>query len=351
MKLSADGDNSLGIIGDEWDQHPMWLPCVNGIIDLKTSELFEGKPEHYMRTICPMEWQGLDCRAHRWEQFLREIFNEDQELTNYLQRLLGYSLTGKTTEHIYPIAWGDGRNGKGTLFETLQFVLGDFAGPVEPEMVLQQSYARKSGSASSDIMFLRGKRLVWASEVSEGRRLDTGKLKWLTGGDTLTGRVPYGKRQVSFRPTHKLFLLTNHKPHAPASDFALWQRIHLIPFTQAFVTEPKVASGILAWLVRGCLEWQKQGLKPAEVVKTATEEYRKDEDIISHFISDRCSLGGHTQAKAGELYSAYSEWCKDMGHRAMSGTRFGREMGKRFDSHSDSRGKYYLGIEINNPSS
>ena len=141
-----------------------------------------------------------------------------------------YEMIGYCLYRDYPIASGfilvgDGRNGKTTCFESLGHVLGDFAGPIEPEMILQQKFTRSSGGPSSDILFLRGKRCVWASEISEGRRLDTGKLKWLTGGDTLTGRNPYGKWQITFRSTHKLFLLTNHKPHAPANDFALFTQI------------------------------------------------------------------------------------------------------------------------------
>lgn len=230
-------------------------------------------------------------------------------------------------------------------------------------MILEQKYGRKSGSPSSDVLFLRGKRLVWASELSEGRRLDTGKLKWLTGGDTLTGRMPYGRYQVTFEPTHKLFLLTNHKPHAPAGDYALWQRIHLIPFTQAYVDDPKAenehladpnlleklkseAPGILAWTVRGCLEWQKQGLNPPDVIKAATDKYRRDEDLMEHFFNDKCVISNDEEIGAKALYDTYKEWCDDMGHRAMTGTRFGKEMSKRFDFYKDRTAKKYVGIGL-----
>ncbi|UCF91073.1 MAG: DNA primase [Desulfobacterales bacterium] len=362
LTLAAAGKDSLGITGNEWDRDPWVLGCKNGVIDLKTGELKSGKPEDYIKTVAPVEWQGIDASCPLWERFLLEIFNGDTDTTDFMQRLFGYSITGTCKEHIYPVAWGIGRNGKGTTFEVLSSVLGELAGPMESEMILEQKFKRHSGGPASDIIHLRGKRIVWASESGEGRNLDSGKLKWLTGGDTLTGRAPYGRRQVTFRPTHTLFLLTNHKPHANTDDYALWNRVLLIPFTLSFVDEPTAAnerkkdgdladklkaeaSGILAWLVRGCLEYQRIGLSPPESIKAATREYQQDEDILGHFIEDCCILGDNLEVKAGDLYQAYVKWCGEMGHKAMSGTRFGREMKRRFDSYKPNY-VFYIGIGL-----
>lgn len=128
LELSADGSQSLGIEGDKWDRHPMWLACENGIVDLTKGSLFQGEPHHYIKTFATVEFKGLNVPAPRWEQFLDEIFSQDKDLISYVQRLIGYGITGKTTEHIYPICWGEGRNGKGTLFEILNYVLGAFGG-------------------------------------------------------------------------------------------------------------------------------------------------------------------------------------------------------------------------------
>jgi putative DNA primase/helicase len=269
---------------------------------------------------------------------------------------------GKATEHRYPILYGEGRNGKGTLFEALAYVLGQLAGPIESEMLLAHNFAKHSGAPTSDIIYLRGKLLVWSSETEEGRHLSTGRLKWLTGGDTLTGRAPHGKRQVSFRPTHTVFLLTNCKPHAPANDFALWSRIILIPFTQSFVDEPSKgnehkadpglldklkaeASGILAWLVKGCLEYQRIGLKPPDAVKKATEAYRQDEDLITRFITEECDCAPHYRIKSRELYNAYKGWTQDNGFETLNLTRFGKEMKTRFDSVTSGY-VFYIGIKL-----
>lgn len=363
LNLAKVGEDSLAITGKEWDSDPWLLGCENGVVDLRTGELRAGRPEDYIKTIAPIEWQGLNSSAPAWDSCLDQVFNGDSELTAYVQRLLGYGITGRATEHIHPILWGEGRNGKGTILETLKHVLGDLAHKAEAELLLEQRYANRSGAPRSDIMALRGKRLVWVSETGEGRRLNTSRLKELVGGDTLSGREPYGKRQVEFRPTHLLLMLTNHRPHAPATDYALWQRIHLIPFTERFVDNPKErnerhrnpdlldklkaeAAGILAWLVEGCLEWQRKGINPPETVKTATREYQQDEDLLRHFFDDCCSIEPEAKVQAGKLYEAYRAWTKNMGHHPMSGTRFGKNIGHQFGSYRGSKGKFYTGIML-----
>lgn len=354
----------LAMKGDEWDLDPMLIACTNGVIDLTTGKLRPGQPKDYIRTVCPTQWRDLETPAPRWQCFVQEIFDGNTKIANYLQRLLGYAITGQSVEHVLPIAWGSkGRNGKGTLLEVINAVLGPgLSGPVESEMLLQQKYARHAGSPTSDLMDLRGKRIVWASEVPEGRRFSAGRVKWLTGDDTITGRAPYGRHQISFRPTHKLILLTNHKPHAPANDYAFWSRIHLIPFTLSFVDDPKEdhqrqrdprlpqklreeASGVLSWLVQGCLLWQQYGLEPPDEVKAATAEYRQDEDLIGKFITERCQIGEDLEVQSSVLYKSYKEWCAEVGIREMSLTAFGTEMKERFSS-DEGRRTFYKGLDL-----
>ena len=137
------------------------------MINLVDGTFRPGSPGDYIKIFAPHEWTGIATAAPRWESFLSEIFDGDTKLIKYLQRLCGYGCTGQSTEHKYPIAWGTGRNGKGTMFETLGYVLGDLAGPMESEMLLMQKFFRQAGSPSSDVMSLRGKRLVWASEIAQ----------------------------------------------------------------------------------------------------------------------------------------------------------------------------------------
>jgi putative DNA primase/helicase len=199
-------------------------------------------------------------------------------------------------------------------------------------MLLEQRWGRTSSGPSPDIMSLKALRIAFASETDEGRRFSTSRAKWLSSGDTLTGRNPHDKHATVFDPTHLLCLLTNNLPHAPGEDFAFWQRIHLIPFSVRFVDKPSAsnerpcdkelpyklkaeAPGILAWLVRGCLEWQRQGLNPPLVVRSATEQYRFNEDLIAEFLNDCCYPKDKTRENAREkfkdLYKAFENWYLD----------------------------------------
>ena len=363
LYLSARGNDSLAIRGDEWDCNPWLLACRNGVIDLKTGDFNPGRPQDFVKTVSPAEWVGIDREAPEWEKFLKDIFNGNSELIEYIQRLLGYSITGSTREHILPILYGEGRNGKGTLLETLKYILGSLASPIPAEMLVSEARLRSSAGPSPDIMLLRGRRLVWGSETDEGRRLDIGKVKWLTGSDTLVGRPPHGKHMVEFEPTHTLFLLTNHKPVIPPHEYAMWERIHLIPFDLSYVDEPKKpnerkrdpylpeklreeSSGILAWLIRGCLEWQRVGLRPPVIVKAATSKYKEDEDILGHFLEERTYTEVTARVQAGVLYNKYKEWCVNYGYSPLGGRKFGERMGERFKKRAGAKGNFYEGIAL-----
>lgn len=204
---------------------------------------------------------------------------------------------------------------------------------------------------------------MWCAETGEGRKINASKIKELVGGDTLNARPLFGRDHIEFRASHLLCLLTNFKPHAPANDYALWQRIHLIPFKVQFVAEPSSdderqadpglpdkllaeGPGILAWMVRGCLAYQKNGFKVPGVVRAAIDEYKNEEDTVGHFLSECVNARETAKVRAGELYKAYREWCEQNGHKPMSGNSFGKEMHSRFDSFQDSRHTYYIGIEL-----
>ena len=195
--------------------------------------------------------------------------------------------------------------------------------------------------------------------------MDLGKVKLLAGGDVLCGRELFGKSVVNFVPTHKLFLMTNNKPRVDPTDDAIWDRIKLIPFNLSFIDNPekpyqrkrdpflpeklqKESSGILAWMVKGCLEWQQVGLMTPDVVKLATQGYQEGEDIIGHFINDTCFLGGDKKMKANDFYEAYKKWCEENGHKSMSGTKFGEKISERFQWEKTRTGKYYFGIGLSN---
>jgi len=209
-------------------------------------------------------------------------------------------------------------------------------------------------------------RLAWVSESKAGARLNVEQVKWLTGGGTLTARPLHGN-PVTFTPRFLLLLITNHKPKADADDYALWKRVQLIPFTQSFVDKPIAENehkadlhlakrlkdegpGILAWLVRGCLAWQQEGLNPPKSVQLATETYQKEEDDLSQFVEEYCLVGPDYVVRASQFYQAYKQWAESYGTRAMGTRIFGEKMSKRYkkDRAKDGNGLAYYGIGLLN---
>lgn len=378
LRLARDGKDSLGISGQEWDNEPNLIACPNGVLKLNSKErkvVFRpGRPNDYIKTAIPTEWPGTfgeysaeDLRelvvATVFKQFMADIFDGNRELVAYVQRLLGYALSGTANEDVFPILWGKGRNGKTTLLEVLARVLGPLAGPVKSELLLQQDRVQSSAGHNADLMTLRGKRLAWASETEEHRKLSEGRVKLMTGGDTIIARAPYGKREVTWKPTYTMLLLTNKKPRADADDYALWERIALIPFGLSFVDKPQAANerkripdlmdqmvpeapAILAWLLAGWCSYLERGLRPPDAVKQATAQYRSDEDGLGRFIQECCVVGPECRVRAGVFAGAYEQWCKGEGTPAIRGNKLGRLMKSRYDWIKSGGFINYIGIGL-----
>lgn len=345
-------ENPLAIEGDEIDQKPWLLPCKNGVINLRTGDLEPGKQTDYLMAASPTEWpiDGIHSKCPAWDQFLNEVLVENSEMVSFLQRLLGLSLVGEVIHGIFIVMSGRGRNGKGTIIKTVGKIMGGLAGSIRSEMLLDQGRIQSSAGPTPDIMALRGKRMTFASETDENCKVSTARVKWLTGDDELAGRNPNDKYEVNFDPTHTLFLMTNNDPHAPADDYAFWERMIKIPFNLSFVNRKPVkdfereADGelktklykecpqILAWMVRGCLEFQRVGLsRPLEVVD-AVKEYKQNEDIIGDYIEDRCIVGDDYKVGATAAYEDFKEWwLENVNKRGTpSKKKFGAWFGKRF---------------------
>jgi len=369
LSLARKIEKPLSIINDQFDSNPWLIACPNGVLDLRTGEISPGRPDQWISKACRAEYIGLDNienKARLFRKTLLEILSDNEELFEFILRLFGYCITGLTKEHIFIVLHGQGRNGKGILMELIAHVMGDLVGPVEAEMLLDQGRSRGSTGPSPDIMMLKGLRIAFASETDENRRFSPSRVKWLSGGDTLTGRHPYDKYPSKFPPTHKLILLTNHKPHVSGDDFAFWERIRLIPFEISYVDRdpqtPKErpvdkdlfeklkaeSSEILSLLVWGCLMYQEHGLTPPQVVKDATAEYRKDEDLIAEFIEECFELGEDLFEGATEIYDRFVEWFeKNIGSKRIpKQKRFGHLMSRKFEKAKIS-GKYrYYGLKL-----
>lgn len=362
LKLASSGENSLGMSGDEWDSQVDVLPCENGICNLKSGEFREYIPEDYFKTIAPVKFLGLEIAAPVFAKFLSTSFNNNKELIAFVQRLLGSAISGEVIEHCISIFWGEnGRNGKGTLLEIIKAVLGPLASPIQVEMLLKQKYSKSSSAASPDILHLKGKRIVWASESEKDKHLNVSTIKLVTGGDSLIARGLYEKTYTEFTPTHSIFLITNHRPHIPANENALWKRIFLIPFELSFVDNPKFPyerkkdphlkekllkekSGILAWLLRGYHQYQREGLNPPEIVFQQIDQYKEDEDTIHGFIKECCEIKEDSIASSTDLYKAYIEYCKNNNLCQESHTKFGTIISESFKKGVQQGKTIYKGI-------
>ncbi|MCP3967214.1 MAG: hypothetical protein GY718_12815, partial [Lentisphaerae bacterium] len=282
ISMSRDFDSGgIGIIGEEWEIQPHTLPCKDRLLFIERRESRKILPEDYIlhKSTAPTGWNPrANCK--RWEQFMDEIFDGDREMVLYMQRVLGYALSGTCEKHVFFILHGArGRNGKSVMLETIKDVLGPLAQKINPELLLQNSYDKASGGPSPEILALRGKRIAWSSEINDGKALDLASIKEKTGGDRLAGRYMCSNKMIEFTPTHTLFMLTNDKPKIKGNDPAAWKRIHMIDFALSFVDDPKAkyerqaddklrkklqkeAEGIFAWMARGYGEYQRIGLRP-----------------------------------------------------------------------------------------
>lgn len=362
MKQSRSNKSKNAMLGEvqhhvpilpvQMDKHKMSLNTPGGIIDLRTGELNPHSPEAYFTKVTTVEYsENSDCP--KWMAFLGDIFGGDKDLIRYVQKAVGYSLTGSTAEQCAFFLYGTGRNGKSTFLEIIREIFGDYSTNIQPETIMVRS--SQSSAINSDIARLKGARLVTSVEPNEGVRINEGLLKQLTGDDTVTARKLYGE-EFEFKPEFKLWMATNHKPIIRGTDTGIWRRIHMIPFTVAIPPE-KVdrnlkhklraeMTAIFRWCVDGCLLWQQEGLKMPRAVLESVREYRREMDVISAFIEDRCTVGQGLSVQAAQLYAAYLSWAETGNEYKMSNTKFGLEMAKRFDKIKSQKCNYYSGIAL-----
>lgn len=342
--------HSVPIMPVQLDRYKMALNTPSGLLNLKSGELYEHKAEYYLTKITNVEYsENADCP--RWQSFLGEIFGGDLDLIRYVQKAVGYTLTGSTREQCAFFLYGTGRNGKSTFLDIIRDILGDYATNVQPETLMVKS--NTSSTINSDIARLKGARLVTSVEPNEGVRINEGLLKQLTGDDPVTARKLYSE-EFEFKPEFKLWMATNHKPIIRGTDTGIWRRIHMIPFTVQIPEEQidknlrhKLKSeltGIFKWCLDGCLLWQREGLKMPLAVLESVREYRREMDVISAFIEDRCELSGAVQASV--LYACYAQWAQDNNEYCMSATKFSVELAKRFERVRVKTGTVYNGISL-----
>jgi putative DNA primase/helicase len=344
LKALVEGAQSeLPVLPDDLDNDLWLLNCLNGTIDLRTGKLRHHQRDDFLTKLAPVVYDPAST-CPTWEAFLNRIMDENTNLIRFLQKAIGYSLTGDTREQCLFLLYGVGANGKSTLIDTLLALLGDYAKQAEFTTFLQRQY----DTVRNDIAALRGARFVSAVEAGDGRRFAEPLLKLVTGGDTIRARFLY-QEEFEFKPQFKLFLATNHKPNIKGTDHAIWRRIRLVPFT---VTIPETEqdqelparlreelSGILTWAVEGCLAWQEEGLGIPAVVKAATDDYRNEMDIVGQFL-DECCL-------SDPIVTAFKTWCQQSGEQELTQTAFGLRLKERgYQPEKTSGKRWWVGLGL-----
>lgn len=348
--MLKESQHLLPIQPEQFDKDKHLLNVQNGYIDLKTGDLHNHDKEKYFSKIASIEYTDkIDYPL--WDDFLMQIFDGNRELINYMQRAVGYSLSGSTEEQVMFILYGNGRNGKSVFLDIITEMLGNYTTNIQPQTLMVKPM---SGSANSDIARLQGARLVTTTEPNDGMRFDEGLVKQVTGGDKVTARFLYGD-EFDYHPEFKLWMATNHKPIIRGTDDGIWRRMVIIPFTVQIPDHQvdknlkyklrREMTAILNWAVEGYQEWQRIGLNEPNIIKQQRQDYRTEMDVVELFLEECCIRKNGEREKASDLYNIYKSWAQENSQHLMSNTKFGKEMSNKFQ-RIKSGTNYYVGIQL-----
>lgn len=298
-----------------WDANPWLLGVPNGVVDLRTGAIRPGDQEDRITKHAGVKYNA-EARCPRWERFLEEVLDGDSSLMVFMRRAIGYTLTGDLREDCWFGCHGTGSNGKSTLFKVLHAVLGDYS-YVAPFSLVERG--RGETRRDFDIAYLQNTRFVMASETREGTAWDEERLKRLSGRDPLHAEIKHGA-EFEFLPSHKLWFMFNHQPKVRDHSVGFWRRVRMVPFMRSFENDPKrdptldgklnsELEGVLAWAVRACIEWQREGLPTPTAVSEASVRYEADEDPLSEFVQRHTRSDGNGFLLS-HIYSIYKEWCR-----------------------------------------
>lgn len=338
----------MAVSDDALDSSPWLLNCLNGTVDLRTGAIKAHDPADYITKLVPLAYDPT-ARSAAWETVVARVTLEEgvstRPLARFLQRWFGYCATGSTREQCFVVHYGNGSNGKSTILDTVAQVMGDYAATAAPGLLV----GRKTDEHPTGVADIFGRRMVTAHETGEGGALKEEVVKQLTGGDKVKARFMRGDF-FEFDPTHKLQLLTNHKPQIRGQDNGIWRRVLLMPYMARFAVVEEVVAGrahyvkdtriaerlrdevqgVLTWIVEGAKAWASEGLQPPDVVLAASKDYQTEQDRIGQFVSECCELDPQAceplSDDMGGLYPAYRGWCNEGGWIPMSKLRFAQEL-------------------------
>ncbi|MDF2973509.1 MAG: hypothetical protein K0R61_3959 [Microvirga sp.] len=345
----AKADRRLAATAQQWDADPWALNTPDGVVDLRTGEIRPHRPTDYLAKITAVGPRNTSCPL--WKAHLKRILNDDADLTSYLQRVLGYALTGSTREHALFFAYGVGANGKSVTVNTVAGILADYAQTATIE-TFTASFADRH---TTELAALRGARLVTASETEEGRRWAESRIKMLTGGDPIRARF-MRQDEFEFQPQLKLLISGNHKPGLRSVDEAIKRRFHLIPFTltippverDADLTEKLKSEwpAILSWMIAGCLAWQQTRLNPPAAVRDATAAYLDAQDALAAWLEECCEQVASAFETRSALFDSWSAWATAAGEHVGTRARFLDALEARGFEPARTAGRGFRGLRI-----
>jgi len=330
----ATGMPEITIRSEEMDKNLWLLNCENGTINLKTGKLQEHSAKDYITKMCKAKYNP-DCPIPLWTSLIEKVTNGNVQMQRYIQKALGYALTGDISEQAIFILYGTGSNGKSTLLNIFAELLTSYSQNTPSETFM----LKKNDSVNNDIARLKGARFVSAIEMEENKRMAEALIKSMTGGDKLVTRFLYGEF-FEYTPQFKVFLAVNHKPVIRDTTNSIWRRIKLIPFENTFSEQERdrnfpakiMASelpGILAWAVQGCMLWQQEGLAMPDNVTAATQKYKEEMDSFATFFLECCEERASGRISNKALRAKYEEWCKENGEYVMTQRPFSQKLIER----------------------
>lgn len=314
------------------DANPWLFNVANGTIDLRTATLLPHDRDHLITQISNIDWEeGATCPT--WDAFVSSVMGGNRELVIYLQRLVGYAMTGTTREHILAFFYGTGQNGKSTFMRTVQAMFGEYACAAPRDLLFED---RRGQRHPEELARLYGKRMAVCAEIGEYNRFDEAKVKDLTGGDVLSVRR-MRENSWDLTPTHTLFVAGNHKPDVAGQDVGIWRRIRLVPWTVTITEVDKALPeklraempGILRWAAVGCVEWLEGGLTEPEAVRLATLTYQVESDVLGEFLASHVIFEPEGRVSRKVLRERYEEWCKEAGHNPLGAKKIAQRLRER----------------------
>ncbi len=326
----AQSEPGVAVNVDALDADAWKINCRNGTLDLRTGTLHSHNPDDLITKLLGVEYDPkAECPL--FMAFLGRIFDGDGELIGFVQRILGHALTGSMKEQKFFVLFGRGANGKSVLIDIVLHVAGPYGKTAAPELFLKKTYANHP----TELADLQGARVVVCPEVERDRAFNEGLLKQLTGGDRIKAR--YMRQDFfEFASTAKIIISANSLPDINGADHGIWRRVHIVPFDTTIPEEQQdkdlghklkaEAPGILAWMVRGCLTWQQEGLRPPPRVVQATGAYRERMDIVGRFLADVCERVRDARVPAADLFAAFEKWCRENSELLLTQKEFGTRL-------------------------